>query len=204
MSGKIEKYTFTFDVESDWGGRANSYNGVKVGIPKILSALSAYDIKGLFFVSTEILRECRNEIYMIKESGHEIGSHGHFHIKYDKSWRASQDRGISEILLETFRRKGQAKFKYRAPKFSWIDKDEPYSNPKNHIGLLKYMWFGGRINKDTIFYIHPFDIVGGSNPPNLFCRLWYSKPEDAYETFINWLKWDSRSHTANKTLQKVT
>lgn len=182
----VEKFIWTIDVESDFGGRSESAEKSKIGIHKILEAFKIHHIKGLFFISTEILPQIKNEVRQIKEEGHEIGSHGHFHIGFPERWRAEQDRKISETFLLGIT--GYNHFYYRAPKFSHLRDNCVYSKPTNHIGLLRYMWFGGKITDETIFYLHPFDIIGGDDAPNLFCKLWYSRPKKAYETFVNLLK----------------
>lgn len=170
---------YTVDWESDWGGRTNETRGIRLGVPIILSLFKATHIKATFFISTEILQMEKESIKAIKEEGHEIGSHGHFHIPLD-DWRGEQDKRISENFL--LRYTGSANIPYRAPKFHHCVDSGIYSNPVNHVGLLKTMWFGQKIKDNSILYLHPFDIVGGNNPPNLFCGLWYSRPKLALKT----------------------
>lgn len=180
-------YRFTVDVDGgDFGGRTEGQRGLKEGLDLILMTFKMYKTKALFFVSTELLREYKREIRHILEEGHEIGSHGHFHIKYKDKWRAEEDRRISNTLLLPVT--GSPAHRYRAPKFSYRT-DDLYSNPKNHIGLLKHMWFGQKIRENSIIYLHPFDLVNSGSPPNLFCRLWYSNPQRAYETLLDLLNY---------------
>lgn len=174
-------YTWTCDVESSWGGRTSDNLGITKGLPMILEVFRAYNVKALFFVSSEIALDNRGMIQRIIDHGHEIGSHGHFHIKYKDDFRAEQDRQISNRLLSIFSTKD---LKYRAPRFYYQIPDSIYSYRNNHLSLLKYTWFGGRISRETIFYIHPFDVVDGIGAPNLFCRLLYSRPRYVYENFI--------------------
>lgn len=179
-------YRWTVDVDGgDWGGRTQDQLGIKYGLPKILELFRRHKVKGLFFISTEALVDYRDSIWEIKNQGHAIGSHGHFHIKWKDAWRAREDKRISKLLLTTLNKNEDSP--YRAPKFCFDD-GNIYANPKNHVGLLKHMWFGSKITKETIFYLHPFDIVKGDNPPNLFCRIWYSNPKRALETLENLLK----------------
>ena len=125
------------------------------------------------------MKNHRFEIDMIKDKGHEIGSHGHFHFIYKDPWRAKQDREISMAVLDKYK-----PIHYRAPKFSYDD-GGAYANPNNHIGLLKSLWTGLRPRQDAIYYLHPFDLVESKNPPNLFCRMWYSRSKDARRHFAN-------------------
>lgn len=167
------------DVESDWGGRTSTIHGITEGIPKILNLFNRYNIKAIFFVSTEILYEAIEELEWIKGAGHEIASHGHFHVQYHNKNQMEQDLKISQIGIEDAL--GVISKHYRAPKFTWTT-DDIYSDPTNHIGLLKQMWFPRPIHPNSIFYLHPFDIVGGTIPPNLFCHFWYSRPKAAWKT----------------------
>mgnify|MGYP001600512765 CR=1 FL=1 len=175
-----KKFTWTVDVDGgDFGGRTNGTLGIRYGIPKILEVFKQHKIKGLFFISTELLREHRTIIKSIKEAGHELGSHGHFHVVWKDKWRAEEDRVISNTLLSAIT--GTTDNYYRAPKFSYLCNDT-YSDSKNHLSLLKHMWFNQKIPKEPIFYLHPFDIIKDKFPPNLFCELWYSRPAGALQT----------------------
>lgn len=175
------QFTWTVDVESDWGGRTDGIDGITKGLPRILEVFRANNIQALFFISTEIALDNRGRIQDIIDRGHEIGSHGHFHIRYKDAWRAQADRKISERLLSVFR---PGPFLYRAPRFYYQSEDSLYSYRNNHVSLLKQAWFGGRIPKNPIFYIHPFDIVGGRNAPSWFARVLYKNPKRVYELFV--------------------
>ena len=183
--------TWTVDVDGgDYGGRSNSMLGTVKGVQAILKLFEFYKVKAIFFISTEILDTGFIEGYTwlvkdIMNAGHEVGSHGHFHIKYNTDDRKLKDKHISQIALAKVT--GNLYPHYRAPKFSYMTEDI-YSNPKNHVSLLRHMWFRTPINPETIIYLHPFDIVGGQNAPNLFCALWYSNPRMAYHTLVKLLK----------------
>lgn len=181
MAEKI--FTWTVDVETGWGGRTYDTEGIDKGLPLILKLFREHDIRGLFFVNTEVLENRLGLVSDILNGGHEIGNHGHFHTVFKEDWRAYQNKTIADNILKNWTQK-QFLY-YRAPKFSFTLSGQKYSDPKGHIGLLKQMWFGGEIPRDPIFYLHPFDILGGKHAPNLFCKLWYSRPRKAYETLIN-------------------
>lgn len=171
-------YRFTVDVEFDWGGRTNGTRGIKEGLPLIFETFRSHGVQGLFFVSTELLDSNKSLIQDIRAEGHQIASHGHFHTRIKENFRKEADRRLSLSYL------GGKDFHYRAPKFSYVT-DDVYSNPKNHVGLLKKMWLNIPIPKDPIFYLHPFDLVGGKDYPDLFCRVWYSRPKQACKVFKN-------------------
>ena len=165
-------FRYTVDVESDWGGRTDEHKGIEEGLPKIIETFKKYNIQGLFFISTELSSDYPYRLIEdLRLLGHEVGSHGHFHTRFKEGFRRQADKDLS---LQYVGKEAH----YRAPKFSHITEDI-YSNPKGHVGLLKHMWLKTPIPPDPIFYLHPFDIVGGDNPHNLFCRMWYSKPEKA-------------------------
>lgn len=178
-------FKVTIDVETDFGGRNDGVDGLDKGMPIIFSLLKNRGIKALFFVSTEVMDKRLSIVQDILNEGHEVGNHGHFHVPYKEPWRQIQNKNIADNVLRNFTNRDYHHF--RAPKFSYVMHGHRYSDPKGHVGLLKYMWFGGKIKDDTIFYLHPFDIVGGSNPPNLFCKLWYSNPGRARETLTSLL-----------------
>jgi len=176
-----KRYTHTVDVEGDWGGREDLYAGLDIGLPLIYKTFKRNNVKGLFFISTEILKERPSIAHDIQVEGHEIACHGHFHFTFKEPWRQNQNMQISRTILENYSE--QSRFEYRAPKFSYTYYGHQYSDPANHVSVLKHMWYKQRITKNSVFYIHPFDVVGGKNAPTLFCKWWYSKPKKAYETF---------------------
>lgn len=170
--------TWTVDVEYNFGGRTNGTDGLFEGIDRILQSFDSFGVRGVFFISTEVLQDRPQLIRILKEKNHAIGSHGHFHTRFKEKWRRIEDRRISEEILGSKL--------YRAPKFYWAREDNIYSSPRNHTSLLKHMWVGEPVR--DIIYLHPFDIVETEEKaPNLFCKLWYSQPKRAYETFISLL-----------------
>lgn len=171
-----KKATWTVDLEGDWGGRVNTYDGINNGLPRILEIFEAYKIRSIFFISTEILDECPMVVSDIRAKGHVIGSHGHFHIKYKDAYRREQDRRISNAFLQA---NGRMKYiPYRAPWFYHSVPFEIFSYPINHVSVLRYSWGLKYIPEKPIFYIHPFDIVMPfGKSPNLYCKLLYSRPK---------------------------
>ena len=173
------KYTWTIDTEFDWGGRTHHTDGITVGLVRIRHLFRAHNIKALFFVSAELIRDHKWAIQDIVDDGHEIGSHGFFHDYYSARFRYELDKEISMELLSGIY--PDIRF-YRAPKFRYSTASDPYSTQHNTVGLLKHMWLKQRIPANPTFYLHPFDITRpNSRPPNLFCRFWYSKPDKAWD-----------------------
>ena len=176
MAKKPETYRVTVDFETDWGGRTETVQGLEEGLPFILETFRAYKVRGLFFVSTELLKNYAGFIRNIKDHGHEIGSHGHFHEVFKSKERQSQNLDISRQLLAAYKMK-VGNLEYRMPKFSYPNTGT-YASRENHYGLLRTLWWLDK-PKD-ILYLHPFDLVKPvTKAPNLFCKLWYSRPSSA-------------------------
>lgn len=174
-------YRWTVDVDGgDWGGRSEGCAGIEKGLYKIIRDFKNAGIFGLFFISTELLKNYPRLIEDLRIQGQAVGSHGHFHERFETKARRQENKDLSETYFKY-------KVPFRAPKFS-LETEDRYSQKKGHVSLLKHMWLKTKINEDTIIYLHPFDIVETKQPaPNLFCKLWYSRPRKAYDTFTNLL-----------------
>lgn len=168
---------WTVDVEVDWGGRVGTVNAIQQTLPIIQSILK--DKNPIYFVSTEIFSISP----YIKLNGR-VGSHGHYHTNWKNKNHDDWNRDYYfsfKTMSDTY--KEQFNGCYRAPKFSKVI-DNTYSNHRNHLSILKAMWFGIRPKKDTIMYLHPFDFYEhDGHAPNLFCKLWYSQPKRAFKLF---------------------
>ena len=79
--------SFDFDAESMWA-RAKPFRpaltsrgeyGARVGVPRILSLLDKYGIRGTFFVPADTARRHSAIVKEIHDGGHEIGHHGDVH-----------------------------------------------------------------------------------------------------------------------------
>ena len=174
-------FTWTIDCEHDFGGKTSKARGITEGLPRLIETFRDRNIKALLFISTELLNTHRKLFESIRGEGHEIGSHGHFHTKYKEEWRKEEDRKLSiSTLQQSFLNEN---VRYRAPWFSHEVSGELYSNRKSHVSVLKTAWFQKMIPANPIFYIHPFDIVEGKNPPNLFCKILYSRPKKVWDCF---------------------
>ena len=168
-------YQWTCDVEADWGGRSDQFSTLQ-NLVEIVQAFDKHGVKGLFFTNDICAQWVK---YVCKD--HELGSHGFTHTIYTNEVDARNN-----VMFRCDM--GHYKY-YRAPKFSYIG-DCVYSNPKNHLSVLKSMWFGIKPKPNTIMYLHPFDFYkwqGIMKPPSLFCRLWYSQPKRAWRHFENLL-----------------
>lgn len=177
---------FTVDVESDWGGRSDTIQGIREGIPVLLKLFSDFKVKAYFFLSTQYLDKYVNLAKRIKDDGHIIGSHGHEHRKF-KGWKEwSYDFSISEHLILKHLGLRVNYSLYRAPWFSHQLSYQKFTNPENHVSVLKSAWFP--FQSGDILYVHPFDIVKPkTKAPNLFCKILYSRPKKVYAKLCKFL-----------------
>lgn len=86
--------SFDFDAETLWTARdpANANRlgtlsqgvyGANVGIPKILETLHDADVPATFFVPGWTAQHHQDKVEQILAAGHEVGHHGHLHLRID-------------------------------------------------------------------------------------------------------------------------
>ena len=108
----------SIDIENDWGGRINAYQGIQEGLPFILDTLKGLDIKATFFVSGEVVRDNKDAFNEIRASGHEIASHGFTHnVDYSKLSKEELSAQISRSRESIENELGISPLGFRAPKF---------------------------------------------------------------------------------------
>jgi peptidoglycan/xylan/chitin deacetylase (PgdA/CDA1 family) len=148
--------TFDVDAESGFLGDSEKYArrlttlsegryGVTRGLPRILALLARYDIRATFFVPGYTAELYPAAVAEIVGAGHEIGHHGHLHLRNDlvsaDEQRAEIERGLAalaaagaprpagyrspawEMTPETFRLLLEHGFKYDS---SCMGDDRPY------------------------------------------------------------------------------
>ena len=106
------------DVETDWGGRGDTCEGIERGLPAILGLLADHGAKATLFVSGGVLPQCAARIREAADAGHEIASHGASHPRrYDTlpPDRVRQDVRASARALEDA--VGARVAGFRAPRF---------------------------------------------------------------------------------------
>jgi peptidoglycan/xylan/chitin deacetylase (PgdA/CDA1 family) len=103
--------TFDFDAAALWVSTfslttptpvSRGEFGANVGLPRILSLLSTYNIKSTFFVPAHTAAAFPNETRSIIEAGHEIAVHGYCHespvgLSLDEE-RSLLDRSVSKLI----------------------------------------------------------------------------------------------------------
>jgi peptidoglycan/xylan/chitin deacetylase (PgdA/CDA1 family) len=104
--------TFDLDAEAGWLGVSEAYArrlttlsqgryGAVRGTPRILTLLARYDIRATFFIPGETAQRYPDTVRMIVDAGHEVGHHGHLHLRSDRIGRQEQrdevERGLQAL-----------------------------------------------------------------------------------------------------------
>lgn len=104
--------TFDVDAETGWLGEDPAYAnrlstlsearfGITRGLPRILDLLTDHGIKATFYVPGHTAELHPDAIRRIADAGHEIGHHGHMHLRSDAidatAQRAEIERGFEAL-----------------------------------------------------------------------------------------------------------
>lgn len=104
--------TFDLDAEAGWLGAGEAYArrlttlsegryGVVRGTPRILALLARHGIRGTFFVPGHTARLHPDTVRAILDAGHEVGHHGHLHLRSDRigpdEQRVEVERGLEAL-----------------------------------------------------------------------------------------------------------
>lgn len=113
--------SLTFDIDAEAGllGENPAYVrrltslsegrfGVTRGMPRILELLRRHRLPATFFIPGHTVQEHPQLIEMLLRDGHEIGHHGHMHLRSDKI-SAQEQQDEMEQGLETLARYGAPK-----------------------------------------------------------------------------------------------
>jgi peptidoglycan-N-acetylglucosamine deacetylase len=101
--------TFDVDAESGWLGEGEQYArrlttlsegrfSVVRGVPRILELLAEFSIAATFYVPGDTAERHTAAIEAIVAAGHEIGHHGHMHLRSDRIDAAAQREEIERAL----------------------------------------------------------------------------------------------------------
>jgi len=71
-------------VEQDAPPYLHTFKGIQKGLPKILAVLREKNVKATFFTTGEVAEKFPNAVEEIVQDGHELGSHGYDHKRFDK------------------------------------------------------------------------------------------------------------------------
>lgn len=193
--------TFDFDALSVWLGgyptvtpamHSRGEYGARVGVPRILKLLAAYDILATFFTPGHTAESFPDAVEAILAAGHELGHHGYGHedpsTQTPDEERRSMEKGLA--VLERF--VGRPPLGYRSP--SWDYSDTTLSLLLEHGFLYDSSLFAGDY--------HPYhprmgDKVGGEEP------LQMGREVDLWEFPVNFCLDDWPHFTFNFTPLRV-
>lgn len=148
--------TFDVDAEAGWLAEGKEYErrlttlsearfGITRGLPRILELLAAESVPATFYVPGETAERHEAALLGLLNDGHEVGHHGHRHLRSDKASAELQREEIElglealdrvfgirprgyrsaswEITPETFALLGEFEFAYDS---SFMGDDRPY------------------------------------------------------------------------------
>src|SRR4051794_22011334 len=86
--------TFDVDAESGWLGEGEAYErrlstlsegryGIVRGLPRLLEILERTGVSATFYVPGDTAERHTEALLGVVEAGHEIGHHGHMHLRSD-------------------------------------------------------------------------------------------------------------------------
>jgi peptidoglycan/xylan/chitin deacetylase (PgdA/CDA1 family) len=101
--------TFDLDAEAGWLGVSRTYErrltslsegryGVVRGTPRILEMLARYGVRGTFFIPGHTAQRYPGTVRAILDAGHEVGHHGHLHLRSDRVDAEEQRREVEHGL----------------------------------------------------------------------------------------------------------
>lgn len=79
----LEKVAITIDLESDWGGRENTYKGIEEGLPFVIDLFKKYQIKATFFATGRTIEKYNSDFKKLIKEGHDVECHGLDHSRLD-------------------------------------------------------------------------------------------------------------------------
>lgn len=146
----MKRVLITFDVEQDCPPFRDTYGGIEKGLPKILNLLNKKEVKATFFTTGDVASKYPKKIYDIINGGHELGSHGLKHLRYDKISTQEMEKDLidSTEILRTF----YNVVSFRAPNLQF---------PKDGICILKKLGF--KIDSTKAKHKNPFIKMHYSN-----------------------------------------
>ncbi len=94
----------SFDVEQDAPPYLRTYNGIKFGLPRILDVLREKGVRATFFTTGDVAERFPDAVESIVGDGHELGSHGYDHKRFDKMNAKDARENVRKSLeiLSTF------------------------------------------------------------------------------------------------------
>ncbi|MQA75277.1 MAG: polysaccharide deacetylase family protein [Solirubrobacterales bacterium] len=199
--------TFDVDAECGWLGKGDQYAarlttlsearfGVVRGVPRILDLLGALSIPATFYVPGDTAERHPGAVETIAAVGHEIGHHGHMHLRSDRigadEQRAEIERGLAalestlavrpsgyrspswEMTRETFALLGEYEFEYDS---SCMGDDRPYIEEVEGRSMLEFPVHWSL--DDWPYFAYSGEGGGNVNNARDFEQVWLDEFESA-------------------------
>jgi peptidoglycan-N-acetylglucosamine deacetylase len=196
--------TFDLDAESSLLALDDAYNerltslsesryGITRGVPRILDLLASDTIHATFYVPGQTAERHPAAIEAILAAGHEVGHHGHRHLRSDKIDAADQRREI-ELGLAALARFGIVPSGYRSPAWeltpstfallveygfrydsSCMGDDRPYCEQLKELAILELPVHWSLV--DSSFFSFSLDEGGYISPTEALLATWQSEFE---------------------------
>jgi peptidoglycan-N-acetylglucosamine deacetylase len=198
--------TFDVDAESGWLGENDSYRnrlttlsegrfGVVRGLPRILGLLRDYSVSATFYVPGTTADRHPVAVEAIVAAGHDVGHHGHLHLRSDRITADAQRREIElglealerigvrpagyrsaswELTPETFALLGEYEFRFDS---SCMGDDRPYLECYGGASILEFPVHWSL--DDWPYFIWTSDAGGNLTAPDAFLATWIAEFESA-------------------------
>lgn len=200
-------FTFDVDAEAGWLGEGSQYErrlttlsagryGVVRGLPRILQLLSEFDVPATFYVPGVTAQRHAAALAAVVDAGHEVGHHGHLHLRSDRASADDQRREIEqgmqalgsylgirprgyrsaswELTPETFELLLEYEFAFDS---SCMGDDRPYLERYNGRALLELPPHWSL--DDWPYFEWTIDTGGNLADPATFLRVWLDEFESA-------------------------
>ena len=104
----------TLDVEQDCPPYLNTTRGMEEGLPRLLDLFAEKRVRATLFFTAEMAEKYPRLVKRAVDEGHEIGSHGHHHERYDRLTPSEAER-LVEKATRILRRYTDEVVSFRAP-----------------------------------------------------------------------------------------
>jgi len=104
----------TLDVEQDCPPYLSTTRGMEQGLPRLLDLFAEKRVRATLFFTAEMAEKYPHLAKRAVDEGHELGSHGHHHERYDKLAPSEAER-LVEKATRTLRRYTDEVVSFRAP-----------------------------------------------------------------------------------------
>jgi peptidoglycan-N-acetylglucosamine deacetylase len=198
--------TFDVDAESAWLGSGDQYRrrlsslsegrfGIARGLPRILSLLKRNGLRATFYVPGWTAEHHQEAIADVAQAGHELGHHGHLHLRSDRVSPAHQEEEVEmgmtalkalgvnpvgyrspawELTPETFRLLVEHRFLYDS---SCMGDDRPYVEEYEGLEILELPVHWSL--DDTPHFSYTVDDGGTMASPSALDTAWWDEFENA-------------------------